>query len=265
MSLPPTLGHPSTLSGQRILITRPMEPSQAAFAEDQLSSRLKQWGATVIWIPLIETRPMPFEWSSAVGYDWIFFTSKNAVRSFLAQSGLKEQLAGARLAVVGPATGRCVEQMGWSVDFVSPSYHAEGAAEAFGQVSPCDGLRILWPCGNMANPALKEHLQAAGAMVTPLTVYQTQLKLTLSANEWELLSSLPDLVVFTSPSAVEAWGGLARQGEARLLQLPVACLGPKTAREAEQRLGPVHVQANPHTLEALAQAIYAYFSEGVLP
>lgn len=262
MSHPPVPSNVPGLHGKHILITRPAEPNALAGAEDRLSQMLVAWGAQVSWLPLVEIQPVPFEWASQAAFDWLFFTSKNGVHQFFRQFDQSQLLQSKKIAVVGPATGQCVQQYGYQPDFVSPQYHAESAATAFCAAYPCAGLRVLWPCGNLANPVLPEVLKLAGAHVTPLVVYQTLLKSKLSAAEQALLQAPVDLLVFTSPSAIEAWQALGAQPGVDLQKVPVASLGPKTTKAALKHLGHVEVQANPHTLEALAQSIFNYFTEG---
>jgi uroporphyrinogen-III synthase len=265
----------SGLAGKRILVTRPAEPAELARAgqehvsgaSDELSRLLIGWGAQVQHLPLVSIQSIPFRLSPQTHYDWLFFTSKNAVRSFYAP-GNPVQTSHPKIAVVGPATAQCVRELDYPVDFVAPKYDAESAATAFSQTMPCAGLSVLWPCGNLANPALQTILQSAGAKVHPLVVYQTSLKAKLNPQEQELLIPPPDMLVFTSSSAVEAWCNLSPSSpldSTSLQAVPVACLGSKTAQSALQHLGRANVQANPHTLPALAQAIFDYFQEETAP
>ena len=278
------MSHPASplpqpsLAGKRILLTRPVELSQPAAdsqagtalqAEggDELSRQLMAWGAQVLHIPLVEVQPSAFSWDDAAQFDWLFFTSKNAVRSFFAQVALG-QGKHPRIAVVGPATAQCVRDLGYTVDFISPEAHAESAARTFGEQYPCSGLSMLWPCGNLADPMLQTILEAGGAKVQPLVVYETSLKREFLPRERELLQPGLDMLVFTSPSAVEAWIGaqtslsMAQGNDTRPA---IACLGPKTAQAALQLLGRVDVQARPHTLPALAEAVLHCFQEGTHP
>jgi uroporphyrinogen-III synthase len=258
--LPPNA---SGVHGKHILITRPAETEAPAGHREGLSQQLIKWGAQVSWLPLVEIQPVPFHLAPLAGFDWLFFTSKNAVNQFFKHTISAKELMALKIAVVGPTTGQCVEAFGANPTFVSPHYNAESAASAFCEKYPaCKGMRILWPCGNLANPALQAILEAAGVQVRPLVVYQTILKSQLSHQERAVLQQPVDMLVFTSPSAIEAWVELGKQADINPSQSPVACLGPKTTQAAMKLLGRADVQANPSTLAALAHGIFLYFEEG---
>lgn len=259
MAIPSTPKQITGLQGRHILMTRPADSS----GTDEFDRQFIAHGATVSHLPLVEIHPVVFSWEPALAFDWWFFTSQNAVRQFLAKVAGLPHTPVARLAAVGPATAECIQSFGFPVSYVSPEYNAESAAKSFCSVYDCAGLRVLWPCGNLANPALQEILHAAGAIVSPLAVYQTDMLSLLSPAQRQLLESDIDMVVFTSPSAVEAWAALNDPVKGKVLpQAPIACLGPKTAQAALRRIGHVEVQASPATLPALAQAIINYFKEG---
>ena len=280
------------LQGKRILITRPRDLFLSESPQDDgLQRLLREWGAEVHWVPLIEIQPFSGSHHPEMTQtpqpdsgtqdatqrcistdcrdsDWLFFTSKNAVHAFFREylttvpAGVGAE--GLNIAVVGPATAECVTAYGYTVSFIAPQYHAEAAAQAFCEHIPVKGLQVLWPCGNLAQTALPDILQAAGATVTPLVVYETQPKKTLTIYEQALFQTPWDMLVFTSPSAIQAWLSLAAPLGLSSVGFAVATLGPKTTQAALTLLGRVDVQAETHTLEGLAQAIRKYWREDSL-
>ncbi|WP_373532583.1 uroporphyrinogen-III synthase [Vampirovibrio sp.] len=251
------------LAGQRILVTRPDDANNAAFLR-----ALQQAGGQVFHLPLIEVATVDFSAPDFQAFDWLFLTSKNAVSALapyceaLQPDGpdLKTSVrTGVKIACVGPATAQALIPLGLQADFVSPVHEAESAAQLFGEVYPVAGLRIFWPCGNLASPRLKAALTAMGAQVTAVTVYQTVLKTKLTPLERELLLQPWDLMVFTSSSAVEALHQLRLQSDLGFKLPPMACLGPRTTKSALKCFGPVAIQAMPYTLEALSEAIQQFF------
>ena len=255
--------HTVPLSGKHILITRPTESTRGE--GDILSQTLEEWGAKVSWLPLIEIQHIPIleiPRQDHQHYDWIFFTSKNAVQAFFSNLELQNLAQSTPIAVVGPATAEYVQSLGYTVSFVSPVAHAESAATTFAQQHGDSNLQVLWPCGNLANPTLKEILNTSGIQVQPLVVYRTQPKSEFQPKDFEILETPLDMLVFTSASAVEAWKNVCQNLTENLLTaIPVACLGPKTSQSALKHLGHAEVQADPHTLPALAQAILNYFGK----
>lgn len=229
---------------------------------------LEALGAQVSSIPLISIVPVPFERLPGERYDWIFFTSKNAVRHWLDSSQWQSGRFGSPLlAAVGPATAKVLEAYGLTAQFVASSHTAEQAAEEFANRFASKNLRVLWPCGNLANEGLAAILRQYQIHVQPVVVYQTELKQALSDTERQSLQQPVDMLVFTSPSAVQAMSRLRQAGEVDLKNVRVACLGPKTAKAALEHWGCLDIQAEPHTFPALVQGIADYYQSlnGQLP
>ncbi len=243
------------LAGLQILVTRPEDVNNTAFL-----AMLQRAGGQVFHLPLIQVRPTGFIAPDFQTFDWLFLTSKNSVKALgPCFEALKTRGNLIKIACVGPATEQALQAYGLKAEFVSPVHDAESAARFFTEAYPVEGLRIFWPCGNLANPRLKVALASAGARVTPLLVYKTVLHTELTALERELLLQPLDLMVFTSSSAVEALARIRDQACFQIELPAIACLGPQTTEAALRLLGHVEIQAEPHTLEALSQAIEAYF------
>jgi uroporphyrinogen III methyltransferase/synthase len=269
-TLQPPLHRP--LTGRHILVTQAEEPTTTGEPKNSLMEHLEQWGAKVDWLPLVEIQPVSVNLPDDLQFDWLFFTSKNAARAFLPILKQRSDFSPSkhplpfRIAVVGPATGHCVESLGYAVDFISPQADARSAANAFCRQASCKGLQIIWPCGNLANADLQDLLQNAGAQVKSWVVYETHLRMELTQKQEQILRTSLDMLVFTSPSAIDAWELITnRMDEQTRLELStagVACLGPRTAQAAMLKLGRADVQAKVHTLDGLAQAICTYFTEG---
>jgi uroporphyrinogen III methyltransferase/synthase len=247
-SLSPHVSQP--LSGKRFLLTRPEDESNAVFVQG-----LQAMGAEVIQLPFIVTEPLPVIWPALSAFDWLFFTSKNSVNAM----GDLPIPQGTSIACVGPATEKTLRAKGLTARFVSPIHEAESAARIFLENYPGNGLQILWPCGNLANPKLKLALEQASVQVTALTVYETRLRSELSEPERSLLNASFDLLLFTSASAVNAFQQTNNLDWERWAQTPVACLGPQTSKTALTVFGHVEIQAEPYTLEGLLRAIVVFF------
>ena len=196
----------SILWGKRVVITRAAEQSQ------DLLAALLQRGAHPILLPMIAFAP-PDDFSALddtlhrlSDYQWVFFTSQNAVRALQKRSedvkiSLHEALSTARIAVVGPATAEAARDAGLSVAYVASKHN--GAALACELRAEIRGKRVLLPRSDRANHELVEILQGLGAHVTEIVAYKT---LRASSNDAPGLESIrqdvPDAVLFFSPSAV---------------------------------------------------------------
>lgn len=245
------------LAQRHVIVTRPLEDSTAEGQALSLEAQLAAWGARVSHIPLITVACQPFESLDPAAFDWLFLTSRNAARCFYAEA-LRTHEAWQNLpaVVVGPVTGQAVRALGIEPAFVAPRFDALSAAQAFAEGPARPGLRMLWPCGNRAQSGWIEILKPQGVQVTAVEVYQTHLRTALTAAETATFQNGADVLVFTSPSAIQAFQALGLPvGEAT-----IACLGPRTGQAAVHAFGRVDVQAEPYTLEGMAQALYQHYA-----
>ena len=248
------------LWGKRILITRPAEGAQG-FAQ-----KLRDLGAEPLLLPAIALAP-PEDWSPvdrALGqldrYDWVIFTSANGVRFALERLRTLgyslERMRQVKIAAIGPATARALQQHGLTVEFVPSKYVAEAIADGLGDVH---GQRILLLRADIARQDLRERLRAKGARVEEVIIYHTRPAALEPERMQQLFQQGIDVVTFTSSSTVRAL--LSALGERRnlLRGVTIACIGPITARAAEEAVLSVHVVAREHTTQGLITAIVEFF------
>jgi uroporphyrinogen III methyltransferase/synthase len=254
------------LFGKRILITRARD--QAV----EFMDLLKLYGADPVEFPTIEVVP-PESWEALDGairkieeYDWLIFTSANGVLYFLER--LKtcgkdiRVLKGIKLCAIGPRTAQEIERMGVRVDLMPAEYVAEALIEQMGR-QELSGRRILIPQAAVARDLLPAALTRMGARVDVVTAYRTILP---TRNlEWvkNLLQGRQiSVITFTSSSTVRNFVELFGLDDARKLLngVAVACIGPITAKTAEEYGMTVHVLPKDSTIPSLVQAIVAYFT-----
>jgi len=258
------------LFGRTVLVTRPRD--QAA----DFSDRLVALGARVITVPLIEIRPAPdaqaleLAAASAGRFDWVVFTSVNAVDAFMGALAALEQdaraLGTARLCAVGPATAARLAQYHLRVDLVPETFHAEGAFAALEREGPLAGRRVLLPKGDIARDVLADHLRNAGADVTEVVAYRTVARAALPEDPdiyRMLLDGTLDCVTFTSGSAVRTFVQLVGEDAAvdLLKHTAVASIGPVTGDVARALGIDVTIQPERFTIPALTDAIAGYFRD----
>jgi uroporphyrinogen III methyltransferase/synthase len=246
------------LSGQRIVVTR--DRSQAG----ALAERLEAWGAAVIELPVIELAPPadsgPLD--SAIGhleeYDWILFTSANAVRRFFArlfERGRDARAIRARLCAIGPATRAAVESFSLRVDLMPAEYAAEGLVAAFQtQGSSMAGCRILLPRAAVARDLVPDTLRAMGAQLDLVEVYRTMIPADAASRAQEVLAGPPpDWITFTSSSTVKNL--LAVAGREAVQGARLASIGSATTETAQRHGLTIHAEASPSTIDGLVEAI----------
>jgi len=237
---------------KRILITRPR--AQA----DAFADRLRTVGFEPIFFPVIEIKPIENNvalervLSKLECYDWVVFTSVNAVDVVFDQL---QNLMLTRVAAIGPKTAEALQARGVTPDFVPDEYVAESILPGLGDV---DGKWVLLPRAEIARKALPEAIFEAGGIPHEIAVYKT-----LPAHpDPEGLAALKagvDIVTLTSPSTVRNFIAVAREHELDPLHLPgdplFACIGPITEQAArEEGLSNV-VTAKEYTTEGLVEVV----------
>lgn len=239
------------LTGKTVVITR------AAAQSAELRSDLEALGARVIECPTIHIVP-PTSWrpvDDAIRklntYNWLLFTSANAVEQFMDR--MRERRPSIPIAVVGSATGRKLADWNLKPSLVPIDFRAEGLLEAFPQ--NLVGTRILFPRAEIARELLPDELRRRGATVDIVTVYRTVKALTGSIGDI-LAEERVDCIVFTSPSTIPEDLHMLPTGTA------LAVIGPVT-REAAQLVGlkPDIVPVE-STVPKLVEAIESYFERG---
>jgi uroporphyrinogen III methyltransferase / synthase len=254
------------LFDKRIVVTRAREQA-SAFAD-----RLIDLGAAVIELPTIEVVP-PASWDeldaalgAVEGFDWIIFTSANAVRFFMKR--LKDlgkdlrQLKGVNLCVVGPKTAEALESFGLRADLTPAEFKAEGVVAALGGVV-VRGLKFLIPRAKVAREVIPDRLRELGAEVVVATAYEN---VRPAADAGRVLKLLEEnkisAVTFTSSSTVHNFVEILGRKEYKTLLngAAVACIGPVTAKTAEEYGIRTDIMPTEYTVPALVDAMTEYFS-----
>ncbi len=249
----------------KILITRPR--AQA----DSLAAGLTAAGWEPIFFPVIEIRPsedaaeLDQALQSLSTYDWVIFTSVNAVEvvfsrmSRLIQTGTAggnlPVLSGRKVAAIGPKTAKALEGHGVKPDFVPEEYVAEAILPGLGDLR---GKRVLLPRAEIARKALPQAIRAAGGLAHEIAVYRT-LPARADPRGLAALRDGVDVVTLTSPSIVHNFIEIVHSSGLEPEHLPgnpvFACIGPITREAAAQAGLPRLVVAEEYTAEGLIQVI----------
>ncbi len=248
--------HPASLEGVRIAVTR------AGDRGSPLAAQLRAVGATVHEVPLTRIETLPGDaLARAVGdlhrYQWILLTSVNAVEHLeraLVTPASRDILRMRKVAVVGPATAAAAESRGWIPALVPERFQSDALVDAMAARDDVEGARMLYPAAEGARDVLPAGLRALGADVDVIPVYRsaadpegcTRIRALAVAGEL-------DLVTVAAPSAVDALLDALPAEHAR--RLPVACIGPVTAKAARVAGFPVKVESGAPTVEGLVREI----------
>lgn len=198
--------NPKPLAGKRVVVTRALEQSQT------LVNALRDAGAEPVLLPLVAfaAPDNPGELDACLRnsarFDWVFFTSQNALRAVQQRCAslelsLPRILQDVKIAAVGPATAEAVTAAGLTVNFISRIHTGVALAEELS--SETQNKRVLLPRSDRANPDLIEVLNLHGWQVTPVVAYKTVSPNSDSPDALEsLLRGDADAILFFSPSAV---------------------------------------------------------------
>ena len=179
-----------------------------------MTARLSAYGATSDVVPTISVEPprTPQQMERAIKglvtgrYEWIGFTSVNAVRAVrekFVEYGLDARaFAGLKIAAVGGVTAQALREWGLEPDLVPSGEHsAQGLLEAW---PPFDEVldpinRVFLPRADIATDTLVAGLQDMGWEVDDVTAYRTVRAAPPAASVREAIKTgRYDAVVFTS-------------------------------------------------------------------
>jgi uroporphyrinogen-III synthase len=253
------------LSGKRIVVTRAVEQAR------DLKDRLENLGAIVLLLPAVsfsepaDATELDRAIRSLNSFDWILFTSANAVRFFAGRCRKLGVAPGEgqkpRCATVGPVTASAAAAEGFVIDYVAKEFLGTALAQEL-SASLAD-KSVLLPRSERAGRDLPEALKAAAARVTEVLTYHTR---GVGAAEPGVMDAMRearvDVVSFFSPSAVENLRGeLGADVLSRLAtKAAMAAVGPVTAAALRKAGLPVTFQAAEATAESMAAAIVKHFS-----
>jgi len=251
MSASPSL----PLSGRRVVVTR------AAHQGEGLIHAFAAAGAIVEPLPLLEVvppaDPRPLERAAAelALYDWLIFTSTNAVEAFLPLTGgaFPGRL---KVAAVGAATAAALAAFEIAPDWTG----GNDAEELLAALAPhvTRRRRVLLPQAADARPTLAEGLNQAGAEAVAVVAYDKRLPPEASARAAELFGIAPlGWVTFTSPRIVRHFVELFGQDwERRRPELQAVSIGRVTSAElARHGVTPAAVAARPGDAEMVAAVL----------
>ncbi len=253
------------LFGKRIVVTR--SRGQASVFAEMLIDR----GATTIELPTIDVVP-PTSWDDLdkaihdiESYDWVIFTSANAVRFFmerLRELGLDiRMLKGIGICTVGPKTAESLGTFGIRADLIPAEFKAEGVLAALG-IEKVKGNKFLIPRAKVAREIIPDKLKEMGAKVTVATAYENVIPTADMVRAIQLFKDKKiSAVTFTSSSTVHNFVEMiGRKGYKDLINgVSIACIGPVTAKTAEEYGMKIDVMPKDYTIPAFVDALVDYY------
>ena len=248
------------LSGKLIVVTRPRHQAGS------LAERLRALGAQVVEasairiVPLEDWGPVDAALDRLATYDWIVFTSVNAVEAFFGRlaAPLPARL---RFAAIGPATAEALVGRRVTPEVVPERFIAEDVYRALSDRVDLTGKKFLLPRADIAREALPRLLREAGADVDVVAIYRTvPAKAEIAQAAALVAEGKVDVVTFTSGSTVR--GFFEDIDPTTLGEKPLpASIGPITSAALREIGVFPRIEATSFTTAGLVEAIVRHFSK----
>ncbi|MEO8540473.1 MAG: uroporphyrinogen-III C-methyltransferase [bacterium] len=239
------------LAGKVVVVTRTR--SQAS----SLRVSLEALGARVIEAPVLEIRHSALDLTTderlSSRWDWVVFTSQNAVEAFfeaLAHAGKDARaLASTKVAAIGAATAGALRAAAVLPDFVPALATSQSLAAELPRV---DGARILLPVGSLSDQSLADGLRARGGHIEQVKVYETNPAELSDEVAAAVLSA--DAITFASASAARFLrAALGERTPSSSTQL--CAIGPQAAEATRLAFDRVDAVAAEPSIEGLVVAV----------
>lgn len=204
--------------------------------------------------------PSPRDRSTREGHDF-----SRAVTTPRSTSALAAEGPPLRIAAIGPATKKAIEQRGAKVDVVPKEYVAESVVRSL--KNKVNGKRVLLVRAKVARDVIPRELRKAGAHVDVVEAYETVVPQSSRARLRAALKhpkQRPHVVTFTSSSTVrnfvELLGPAHRARHKALSEIRMASIGPVTSATLRELGLPVDIAAKEFTIPGLVAAIVKSFA-----
>jgi uroporphyrinogen III methyltransferase/synthase len=256
----------SALQDKRVVITRAAQQSKS------LVEKLSALGALPIELPLVsfvapeDFAPLDAALDQLEHFDWVMFTSENAVRAIVKRASVRGNLrnvAGrrSRAAAVGPATAEAAKRAGFFIDYQANTHNGAALANELGE--RLRNQSIFLPRSDRANPDLPNILRKFGADVTEVVAYRTVTPVNLDQRKVaHIINSEVDALLFFSPTAVDHFSMIVGSEVFVELQarLAITAVGPITANALHQIGVNRIVLSSDTTVDGVIAALQQHFA-----
>lgn len=225
--------------------------------QKKLEGLLLAKGAQVHQVMESVVEPVPTTWSPTQLFDgaphWLVFTSVNGVAMFSQQIHRDRldlrRFSHCKFAVIGPATGEALSQLGIQPDLCPDTYTSQGLAQALCQaVAPGEDVYLLRSAQGVA--MLPQQLREHGISTEDIPLYTTR-----SAPSPSPLPPV-DYLLFSSAGGV-------KQFFSQYHTLPegigCVCIGPVTAQELKRHTSRPFLVAPSPSAHAMVETLCTIF------
>jgi uroporphyrinogen-III synthase len=248
----------TALEARTVVVTRARHQA-ARFAQ-----ALEAQGARVLFFPTIAILPAVDQSavnaavSALSGFSWIVFTSANAVAAFAGRLRVAKVAwpRDLKVAAVGPSTADALADFGIAIH-AQPDVHS--GAHVAGAMGSVRGAAVLLPHGDLAREETAVGLRQAGARVTEVVVYRTDIAFADKPALQQLRAGF-DAITFTSPSTVRGFAAIVGDdARALVAHTLIATIGPTTSAAVREAGWGDVLEAPAATSDAMVESLVAHF------
>jgi uroporphyrinogen III methyltransferase/synthase len=267
------------LFGYRILVTREhMEGFE----------RLEELGAEILEFPTIEIIPpanyaeLDSSIENIASYQWIVFTSRNSVKYFFRRFFERDkdirELKGINICAIGSKTAQEVRKYGMRIDLIPEEFRAEGLIESFVKLSriplarsgqktqhtsgSLKGMRFLMPRAEKAREIFPEKIRELGGQIDIPVAYRTVKPESRGKRLRRFLrEGRISVATFTSAATFHNFREIMGDDADEYLNgVPIAAIGPVTAKAIEKAGLHVDIMPKEATIEAMVEKIIQWIN-----
>lgn len=223
------------LHGKHVLVTRPQHQATT------LAQLIAQYGGQAIAFPTLEivavTNPETArqQLENLKTYQWLIFVSANAVNfAVAANNGKIGHFTQAKIAAVGKATAKALQNIGLTVDLVPETGFNSEALLATQDLQQVKNQQILIVRGIGGRETLADELKKRGATVDYWEVYQRQLPVIDPAPVIALLNRQQlDILILTSAESLQNLMIMLDLYKTLVLDVPLVVISERLKQIAE--------------------------------
>lgn len=191
-------------------------------------------------------------------YQWILFTSQNAVTIFFDEMKDLEidvrRLGRIKFAVLGSGTSAKLKEYGILADFIPSGYRVSVMAHEFSKVTE-KGEKVLIPRAVQGSVELEKVLKECGIAFCNVPIYDVAGKIACHKTALEEV----DYLIFVSASGVQTFFEEVKKERIVLPEgIKIACIGTVTCQKVKQLYGQADVVASVSDVSGLIDAIVAF-------
>ncbi|MCB0273121.1 MAG: uroporphyrinogen-III synthase [Bdellovibrionales bacterium] len=216
---------------------------------------------------ILSDKEMNDSFSNLGQYDWVIFTSQNAfllLYEYLKKIHKQDQLHKIKIASIGHETKETIQEEGFSIAFTPeiPKTSKEFFDQWMENVN-LRGKKILFPRSKRSVSQVPDNLIDLGALIIPIEFYDVLQHDHLSKYFESLVTLDIDWVVFSSPTAVNAFFSMRSNDEEVRhwifsTGVKIITIGPTTTQALSEKRVPVSCESPKPSARWMVETMKAF-------